>query len=316
MLVLEQGIFAAGAHDHRVLVAGIGTAHLAVVQIDDADPGRDEHLGVVAVAERVVGPEQDLRGRPARFRQVAQGRLGPHHEQGGRNALTRHIGDDQAHVVVVDKEEIVEISAHFLGGVHHREDLKVIPWILEVLGQGGILYASGKFQLLLDALLRGGDVALQHADGLVDVVGQRRKFRSGAHVDHLVEVAPGDLVQRLVDPLQVVHHDLLHQHGNQQVDHRKEQYIRQRRLIGLHVAVGIDLLLRQMRQQQRAVLQTLHPAEGLDLENLFCEERLCRVKALRRDLPFVQDLATVVPTDAVAHRGNDVKAAAAAHVEP
>ena len=115
-------------------------------------------------------------------------------------------------MIVVDKVEIVEIAAHFLGGVHHRIELEVRPGILEILGQGGILDAAGEFQLLLNALLRRLDVALQCGDGMIDAVGQRRELRSIAHVHNLIQVACGDLVQGLVHQLDVVHHDALHQH--------------------------------------------------------------------------------------------------------
>ena len=36
------------------------------------------------------------------------------------NALAGYIGHDQSEMILVDEEEVVEVAAHLLGGVHGR----------------------------------------------------------------------------------------------------------------------------------------------------------------------------------------------------
>ncbi len=185
----------------------------------------------------------------------------------------------------------------------------------EVLGQCGVLYGAGKLQLLLDALLRRGDVALEHADRLVDVVGQRGELGGIAHGHHLVQVAAGDAVQRGVDQLQVVDHDGLHQLGDQHIDHREQHDARQRGLIGLGVAVGVDLLHGQQRQQLEVVAQVLRAAQRLGPEQARLEERL---RGLGREGPYGvggQGRIPVFPRHDEAVGAYDVKGARPAHVE-
>ena len=58
--------------------------------------------------------------------------LGDHHEEGGGDALAGDVGDDHGQVVVVHQEEVVEVAAHLLGGVHGGVDIELLP-----VGEGG-----------------------------------------------------------------------------------------------------------------------------------------------------------------------------------
>ena len=54
--------------------------------------------------------------------------LGDHHEHGCRYALAGNIGDHDREMIVVDHEEIVEVTADFLGRGHCRIDIKVLAF--------------------------------------------------------------------------------------------------------------------------------------------------------------------------------------------
>ena len=54
-------------------------------------------------------------------------RLGNDHEHGRRNALAGNIGDHHGQMVLVDHEEIIEVTADFLGRGHRGIDIEIIP---------------------------------------------------------------------------------------------------------------------------------------------------------------------------------------------
>jgi len=50
--------------------------------------------------------------------------FGIHHKKSSRYAFSRHIGNHQNDVVLIQKEEIVKISAYFLGRIHRSVKIK------------------------------------------------------------------------------------------------------------------------------------------------------------------------------------------------
>ena len=175
--VFDQFVSAAGTHDSRIFMPGIGAYRLPGLQVDNAQPDGDKHLRVVPFTEDTVCLGQHFRRAPAGFRQGPDRRLGPHHEQRCRDPFAGNIRNDQRNPVLIHKEEIVEVAADFPCGMHGGEDLKIAAGKDEILRQCGVLDRPGQLQLLLDPLFRRGNISLQCVHGLVDVVRKRRKFR-------------------------------------------------------------------------------------------------------------------------------------------
>ena len=165
-------IIFAVTHHYRIFMTGICTLHLSGRKIDDTDPYGYEHLRIISFAKRIVGAVQDCRRRLAGFRKAADRSLGTHHEQCCRDTLSGYIRDHQGQLVLIDEEEVIEVSAHLFCRIHGCIDLKIIPREFEICRKRGCLNGTCEFQLLLDPLLRCIDVALQDLHGLVDIVGQ------------------------------------------------------------------------------------------------------------------------------------------------
>ena len=76
----------------------------------------EKHLGAgELIGERFFEPAQYLRGRVRGFG-VDTGR-GHHerHDQGGAEAVTRHVADHHADAVGAEVEQVIEVSPHRLG---------------------------------------------------------------------------------------------------------------------------------------------------------------------------------------------------------
>ena len=154
VFVLIEGEAAVGGPDHGVLVTCVGRNQLACGYLQDAQPYGDEHALLVVGADGFVGLLQDLRRALAQHGAALQDDLGYHHEQGRRDALAGHVGHDQSEMVLIDKEEVVEVAAHLLGGVHGGVELEFGPVGegREGVGHEGRLDAGGQSELRADAL--------------------------------------------------------------------------------------------------------------------------------------------------------------------
>ncbi len=104
--------------DGGVLVTAVGICELAGGDLEDSEPDGDEHLFRVVRADGRVGLGQDLARGDAEHRTALDDDLGGHHEEGGRDAFAGDVGHNEAEVIVVDQEVVVEVAADFLGGVH------------------------------------------------------------------------------------------------------------------------------------------------------------------------------------------------------
>ena len=140
-------------------MARIGGHQPARGELQYAQPHGDEHLRLVVGADRLVGPGEDLRRGIAQHGHALQYDLGRHHEQRRGDALAGNVCYDQRQMVVVRKEEVVEVSAHFLGRGHGRVDVE-LPAVREgreYVGQHVRLYAGGQRKLqTYPLLLRSG----------------------------------------------------------------------------------------------------------------------------------------------------------------
>ena len=107
-----------------------------------------------------------------RLRQVSKRGLAPHHEQGGGDPFAGNVRNDQRQRIFIHKEEIVKISSHLPGRIHHGVEVKITAWKREVPGQSCQLDGAGKFQFLFHALFRRCDIPLQGIHRLIDAVRQ------------------------------------------------------------------------------------------------------------------------------------------------
>ena len=113
----------------------VAVRQLARFQIESAGEGRDEkHLRVIP-GDLVVGdPHQCADRSLAAFQRGALVEcLADRHEQAGRQALARHVPDQEKQPVVAQQEEVVKVTAHLSRGSHGRRELDA-ALVLQELG--------------------------------------------------------------------------------------------------------------------------------------------------------------------------------------
>ena len=145
---------------HGVFVSGVGGDHLAGVHIQDAEPDRDKHLGRVVFTDPLVHLPEHLRRMDAGLGRIVDHDAGHHHEEGGRDSLSRDVRHHEAKVILIDQEEVVEVAAHLLGRIHGGMDVQVVPVRVgrEDVRQHGFLNPLRQIQLGADAFLLPGDL--------------------------------------------------------------------------------------------------------------------------------------------------------------
>ena len=224
-----------GNHQRRV-VAGVAVVQQTVVQIEHADKGGDEHVGLVAFGQRVVEGYHNMVGLGGVSRDVAEERPCDSHDQRGRHTLARDVADAEEELLVADVE-VEEVAAHILGRCQRTVDVDVVAlgvgW--ERLGEHGHLYVVGHPQLVLDGGLRG-----RRGLQVVDVLGERalHVLERVAQQPYLVvvldagqgnvEVTLGHHVGRLCQPAQrtggPLDDDTSHDARHQQTDGNEHQH--------------------------------------------------------------------------------------------
>ena len=164
------------------------------------------------------------------------------------------------------EEEIIEISSHFSGRIHVGIQFEVVSRKCKMAGKRRLLDGTGQFQFLLDPFFRRGDITFQYCYGLVDIVGQGGKLGRIPYIHDFIQIPVGDLLQGMIDQLQIVDDDQLHQHGNQDIDHRKQQDICQCGLISLDIPVCIDFLDGEPHQQRILFGQFFDQTQSIDIK--------------------------------------------------
>ena len=181
-------------------MSGVDKGEVAAVDVQQAHEGGDEQPLAVVFAELVIRAVKDLRERLAGERLIFDDRLGDDHEQRRRNALAGNVRHHDGKMRVVHHEEVVEVTADLLGGVHRGIDVELVALRKggEYAGEHIVLDLRGHVQLRADALLfrrHGGqvvDVGLQARRHLIKGVGERFDLVAGLDLDSLVEVAAAD----------------------------------------------------------------------------------------------------------------------------
>ena len=158
MLILEKFELSA-CLDRRVLVARVCRREFSGADLQDSDPDRDEHLHSVVGTQRLVRLCQDLARVPAEHRAALDYDLRDHHEQRRGDSLAADIRDHHAQMILINKEEIVEIAADLPGRIHHSVDIEraALRQSRENAGQHALLDLVGHVQFRADPLLLRSD---------------------------------------------------------------------------------------------------------------------------------------------------------------
>ena len=148
-------------------MAGVGEGDGAGLDVEDADPGRDEHVGGVVAAEFGVYLCKRLGGVAEGEKRILDERLGRHHVECGGDALAGDVRDEEGVVGVVEREVVVEVAADLFCGLHCGVELEV-----GVDRQGvrkrGRLDGLGDFHVLRAGGLLGGVEGLEAVGVHVD----------------------------------------------------------------------------------------------------------------------------------------------------
>ena len=104
-----DGVACRQVDDRRV--AGPRVGHRARLEIDDRVGHRDEAAAVEICRDDPVGRDEQLARRPMDLRQRQHQPLQLGHVERRRRALARHVGDQQADALVVERQEVVVVAA-------------------------------------------------------------------------------------------------------------------------------------------------------------------------------------------------------------
>lgn len=135
-------------------MAGVAIAQVARREVEDADEERDEDVGLIVAAGRLVEQPHDV-GRVVLARcDVSEDCLRDGHDECGGNALAAHVANAEEELAVAH-EGVVEVAAHGLCRDEPPLDLDVADALQEhvLLGQQGLLYVACDAQLARQAFL-------------------------------------------------------------------------------------------------------------------------------------------------------------------
>ena len=131
---------------------------------------------------------ENLSGREAALCPRMEHRARNGHEESGRDALAGYVGNDEYEMVVIECEEIVQVTAYLIGRIHESCQVQLSgPAVIDQRGrrQQRGLQAHGEAELRLHAFLFGqgflqGDyVAVKILQHLIKGIGQSLKLVSG-----------------------------------------------------------------------------------------------------------------------------------------
>ena len=152
---------ASGALDGRIFVSGVGRLQFSGRELKDTEPHRDEKFRLVALADAVIDAFQNRGGRGVFQKgEIVDQDLGGHHKESSRNAFAGDISHDEAEMVVVDQEEVIEVSADLLRRIHGCEDLKflTVRESGEDTGNHSLLDLACHIEFCMNTLLLDRDV--------------------------------------------------------------------------------------------------------------------------------------------------------------
>ena len=96
-------------------------------QIHDRKPDGNKKILVVSFADLLIDVMQNLCRAAAQQRTVFYQRFGYYHEQRCRNPFAGDICHNQGQMILIHKEEVVEISPNLFGRIHGSVNIAVSP---------------------------------------------------------------------------------------------------------------------------------------------------------------------------------------------
>ena len=186
--------------DERSVVTRAAIAQTARRQVENAEQQGDEHIVVVALAERLVDRLDHLRRIVFMGRSMAQKRQGHRHHHRGRDALAADVTDAEEELLVPE-EEVEQVAADILcrchGGI--EVDVTALGERREYPRKHIELDGIRDFQLAFDGSFLGRcrlqlvDVLHQGLLHVAEGMGQLADLVAAAVVGQfLVEMALGD----------------------------------------------------------------------------------------------------------------------------
>ena len=136
----------------------VGVTQFPCSNVQQTAKDGDKHHGVVFEAQFLIHMGEDFRRVEVRSGRTFHQSFGGGHEKGCRNSLARNVPDRKKQLIVVQHEEVIKISAYFLGRDQRGENIEFAPFRKgrESLRQKTHLDCAGDLQFALVSFLGGG----------------------------------------------------------------------------------------------------------------------------------------------------------------
>ena len=125
MPVAYKLIVTPGPLDDRMFMACVGGKPLTGGYLDYGEPYGNEELGLITLAQLLIGILEDLSRRSAHLCTVLDEVLGLDHKQCCRYSLAGYIRHDKCQMIIIHQEKVIEITTDFLGRIHGRIEVKL-----------------------------------------------------------------------------------------------------------------------------------------------------------------------------------------------
>ena len=148
MAVGYKLVLSIGTANDRVLMACVDGKAFSGGNFYNCHPDGDKELFFVVLAKLRVDVFQNLSRAFTKKGAALNQSFGNDHKQSCRNSLTGYIGHNQANVVFVNEEEVIEVSSYLLCRFHCCKEVELLAGdILEVAREHACLdvVCSGKF---------------------------------------------------------------------------------------------------------------------------------------------------------------------------
>ena len=145
----------------------IAVCQVVSTEVEHPDKDGHEHHRVIGRGDGMIHLPHDVGRTLIVTRQIPEQRPGDGHIERRRHALSRHVADDEEQLVTLD-DEIIEITAHLLGGRHCGKKVQVVT-LREDGGDHPHLNVVGDHQFTLQTFL-----ACRRHFQVLDILFQRR----------------------------------------------------------------------------------------------------------------------------------------------
>src|SRR5918911_1516229 len=150
------------------IVAGVSVDETATLWVEDAVEAGNERVGWYVCTHELVGLLQYLpRSNAPSSGDCTQYALGVGHNQGRRHPLAGDVAYDQAHLAVLEAEEVVEVAADLSRGLVVVGYLPALE-LGQVLREQGVLDPPRHPELLLDRVVEALQLLVGHLELLIN----------------------------------------------------------------------------------------------------------------------------------------------------